>query len=199
MTCGRVRPLSARLGYSRSQIPARARGEWTSAAGYDEALAADLDQVAGTSLDKGVEASAKPTSMRNMGARSNATPRLSGKRMGSMGESILGGRHFCWRSRARSARPSFRHPKSPVCFCRNKVALNVLLSFLIKLHGAPNDAPLSSHNPIKAGSPRPRRSSRCNSSHAPRICSGSVLIKSFNKPERNYFFSFARYSGRSFA
>jgi hypothetical protein len=27
----------------------------------------------------------------------------------------------------------------------------------------------------------------------------SVLIKSFNKPKRNYFFSFARYSGRSFA
>jgi hypothetical protein len=27
----------------------------------------------------------------------------------------------------------------------------------------------------------------------------SVLINSFNKLERNYFFSFARYSGRSFA
>jgi len=27
----------------------------------------------------------------------------------------------------------------------------------------------------------------------------SVLIKSFNKPERNYFFNFARYSGRFFA
>jgi len=27
----------------------------------------------------------------------------------------------------------------------------------------------------------------------------SVLIKSFNKPERTYFFNFAGYSGRSFA
>jgi len=27
----------------------------------------------------------------------------------------------------------------------------------------------------------------------------SVLIKGFNKPERNYFFNFARYSGRFFA
>jgi len=40
---------------------------------------------------------------------------------------------------------------------------------------------------------------RKRSSNAPTRRRLSVLIESFNKLKRNYFFSFARFSGRSFA
>jgi hypothetical protein len=62
------------------------------------------------------------------------------------------------------------------------------------VHDDPHTAAAARHVPVAEA-----RKARCVFAEIRWRRTLSVLIKSFNKPERNYFFNFAGYSGRSFA